>query len=214
MVKNQIIDMIKMMINNKFFLKTILLLVLAINSFAAFSQKTTKLTTSEKEGILLMREEEKLAHDVYSFFAEKYDIPIFKNITKSELVHQKSMIWLMEKYDIEDPSYEEQGKFRNKDLQKLYNKLTSQGNTLIEALKVGAYIEDLDIYDLKNLMKETENEDILRVYNRLLLGSKNHLRAFVRSLSGRGVEYKPEFITKDEMNTILNNSKQKNKNRR
>lgn len=203
-----------MMINNKFFLKTILLLVLAINSLAAFSQKTTKLTASEKEGILLMREEEKLAHDVYSFFAEKYDIPIFRNIAKSEVVHQKSMIWLMENYGIEDPSYEEQGKFRNKDLQKLYNKLTSQGNTLIEALKVGAYIEDLDIYDLKNLMKETDNEDILRIYNRLLLGSENHLRAFVRNLSGRGVEYKPEFITKDEMNTILNNSKQKNKNRR
>jgi len=201
------------MIESKsFFLSAGLLIVLAINSITGFSQNSTQLTAYEKEGILLMREEEKLAHDVYSFFVEKYNIPIFRNIKQSEVMHQKSMIWLMEKYDIKDPSFEEQGKFNNKELQKLYDRLTVQGNTLIEALKIGAYIEELDIFDLKKLMKKTDNKDILRVYSRLLWGSENHFRAFTRNLSNRGVEYEPEFLTKEEMETMLNKYNQRNRN--
>jgi len=201
------------MIESKsFFLSAGLLIVLAINSITGFSQNSTQLTAYEKEGILLMREEEKLAHDVYSFFVEKYNIPIFRNIKQSEVMHQKSMIWLMEKYDIKDPSFEEQGKFNNKELQKLYDRLTVQGNTLIEALKIGAYIEELDIFDLKKLMKKTDNEDILRVYSRLLWGSENHFRAFTRNLSNRGVEYEPEFLSKEEMETMLNKYNQRNRN--
>jgi len=201
------------MIESKsFFLSAGLVIVLAINSITGFSQNSTQLTAYEKEGILLMREEEKLAHDVYSFFVEKYNIPIFRNIKQSEVMHQKSMIWLMEKYDIKDPSFEEQGKFNNKELQKLYDRLTMQGNTLIEALKIGAYIEELDIFDLKKLMKKTDNEDILRVYSRLLWGSENHFRAFTRNLSNRGVEYEPEFLTKEEMETMLNKYNQRNRN--
>jgi len=201
------------MIESKsFFLSAGLVIVLAINSITGFSQNSTQLTAYEKEGILLMREEEKLAHDVYSFFVEKYNIPIFRNIKQSEVMHQKSMIWLMEKYDIKDPSFEEQGKFNNKELQKLYDRLTVQGNTLIEALKIGAYIEELDIFDLKKLMKKTDNEDILWVYSRLLWGSENHFRAFTRNLSNRGVEYEPEFLTKEEMETMLNKYNQRNRN--
>ncbi|HPA11825.1 MAG TPA: DUF2202 domain-containing protein [Bacteroidales bacterium] len=201
------------MIESKsFFLSAGLVIVLAINSITGFSQNSTQLTAYEKEGILLMREEEKLAHDVYSFFVEKYNIPIFRNIKQSEVMHQKSMIWLMEKYDIKDPSFEEQGKFNNKELQKLYDRLTVQGNTLIEALKIGAYIEELDIFDLKKLMKKTDNEDILRVYSRLLWGSENHFRAFTRNLSNRGVEYEPEFLSKEEMETMLNKYNQRNRN--
>lgn len=189
-----------------FVLKMGIVIILIINSFIGCTQNInlTTLTTFEKEGILLMREEEKLAHDVYSFFAQKYNIPIFRNITKSEVEHQKLVIQLMNQYGIEDPSYEEEGKFHNKELQELYDRLTVQGNTLIEALKIGAYIEELDIRDLKQLMKETDNEDILTTYNPLLWGSENHLRAFVRNLTNRGVEYQPVFLSAEEFNSILN----------
>lgn len=197
-----------------FLLKIYVVIVLSINTFIGFSQNTNTITYSEKEGILLMREEEKLAHDVYSFFAEKYDIPIFKNITQSEARHQESMIRLMNKYGIKDPSYNEQGKFHNKDLQELYHKLTAQGNTLVEALKVSAYIEDLDICDLKKLMKKTTNKDILWTYSRLLRGSENHYRAFVNNLSNRGVEYKPMFLSKNEVKSILNKDNQNSKTKK
>ncbi|NLX40946.1 MAG: DUF2202 domain-containing protein [Bacteroidales bacterium] len=192
--------------SDNFVLKMGIIVVLIINSFIGCAQNVnlTTLTTSEKEGILLMREEEKLAHDVYSFFAQKYNIPIFRNITNSEVEHQKLVIQLMDQYGIKDSSYEEESKFHNKELQELYDQLTVQGNTLIDALKIGAYIEELDIHDLKQLMKETDNEVILGTYDPLLWGSQNHLRAFVRNLTNRGVEYQPVFLSAEEFYSILN----------
>lgn len=195
-----------MQTNNNIVLRMGVAMILIINSFIGCTQNmdSTILTPSEREGILLMREEEKLAHDVYGFFANQYNIPIFGNIAKSETVHQKMVIELMSRYEIEDPSFDEEGKFHNEELQELYDKLTAQGTTLIEALKIGAYIEELDIRDLKQLMKETDNEDILATYNPLLQGSENHLRAFVRNLVNRGIEYQPVFLSIEEFNSILN----------
>ena len=195
-----------MQTNNNIVLRMGVAMILIINSFIGCTQNidTTILTPSEREGILLMREEEKLAHDVYGFFANQYNIPIFGNIAKSETVHQKMVIELMSRYEIEDPSFDEEGKFHNEELQELYDKLTAQGTTIIEALKIGAYIEELDIRDLKQLMKETDNEDILATYNPLLQGSENHLRAFVRNLVNRGIEYQPVFLSIEEFNSILN----------
>ena len=195
-----------MQTNNNIVLRMGVAMILIINSFIGCTQNmdSTILTPSEREGILLMREEEKLAHDVYGFFANQYNIPIFGNIAKSETVHQKMVIELMSRYEIEDPSFDEDGKFHNEELQELYDKLTAQGTTIIEALKIGAYIEELDIRDLKQLMKETDNEDILATYNPLLQGSENHLRAFVRNLVNRGIEYQPVFLSIEEFNSILN----------
>jgi len=195
-----------MKMKNTLIIKMGLAMMLVITSFAGCAQNLnlTALTGTEKEGIILMREEEKLAHDVYAFFANEYNIPIFGNIAKSEVVHQNLVIDLMNRYEIEDPSFEEEGKFHNKELQELYDQLTAQGTTLIEALKIGAFIEELDIRDLKQLMQETDNEDILGTYEPLLRGSENHLRAFVRNLSNRGVEYQPVFLSTEEINTILN----------
>jgi hypothetical protein len=195
-----------MKMKNTLIFKMGLAMMLVITAFTGCAQNLnlSALTRAEKEGLLLMREEEKLAHDVYAFFANKYNIPIFRNIAKSEVVHQNMVIDLMNRYEIEDPSFEEEGKFHNKELQELYDQLTAQGTTLIEALKIGAYIEELDIRDLKQLMQETENEDILETYEPLLRGSENHLRAFVRNLTGRGVEYQPVFLSVEEINAILN----------
>lgn len=190
--------------NNTLIVKPILAIMLIINTFAGCAQNLTALTNSEKEGILLMREEEKLAHDLYVFFANKYNIPIFRNIAKSEVVHQKLVIQLMSQYEIEDPSFDQEGKFHNRELQELYDNLTAEGNTLIQALTVGAYIEELDIRDLKQLLEETDNVDILETYESLLWGSENHLRAFVRNLSNRGVEYQPLLLSIEEFESILN----------
>ena len=94
---------------NNFVLKAGLIILLVINSIAVFSQKPIKLTTSEKEGILLMREEEKLPRCVW-FFA-KNTISDFKNIKQSEAQHQKLIISLMEKYNIADPSLKSRENF-------------------------------------------------------------------------------------------------------
>jgi hypothetical protein len=42
--------------------------------------------------------------------------------------------------------------------------LTSEGNTIENALSTGAFIEEYDIADLKKLIAETQNADIKLVY--------------------------------------------------
>ncbi|WP_372816136.1 DUF2202 domain-containing protein [Pyrococcus kukulkanii] len=46
-----------------------------------------ELTQEERDGLLYMVEEEKLAHDVYTKLDEKWGLEIFKNIANSESTH-------------------------------------------------------------------------------------------------------------------------------
>lgn len=163
-----------------------------------------ELTEAEIAGLLLMREEEKLAHDVYSVFYAKYGEVIFQNIAKSEAMHSSAVLTLLEAYGIEDPALEGEGEFSNIDLADLYTALIAQGSdSLIAALKVGATIEDLDIYDLTELLDENENEDVDRVYNNLLKGSENHMRAFTNVLTRFDETYVPVYISEEAYAAIL-----------
>jgi len=166
------------------------------------------LDEQEKEGILHMREEEKLARDVYLTLYEKWGLPIFKNIARSEQNHMNAVKVLIDKYGLEDPVEETgdaRGKFVNPELQELYYQLVTEGSeSIVDALKVGATIEDLDIKDLETYASETDNEDIKIVYNNLMKGSRNHLRAFTRQLERYNYTYQCQYISEQECEQIIN----------
>ncbi len=170
------------------------------------------LSDDEIEAINLMREEEKLARDVYLHLYKKWGLPIFWNIAGSEQRHMDAIGVLIEKYDLPDPAEEtETGDFSD-DFQKLYNDLTARGEkSLVDALIVGATIEDLDIFDLKEilLLENVNNTDIRTVFRNLLAGSENHMRAFVRQLSRNGEPYEAQFISPEELDEILSVSSQR-----
>ena len=159
------------------------------------------------EDLQFLKEEEKLARDVYLYAYAKYGTTIFDNISNSEQTHMDAVTELLATYNIEDVSLADAGQFSNQTLQTLYNDLTAQvDSSEIEALKVGATIEDLDIFDIEEMMTRTEASDILNVYEKLTCGSRNHLRGFEGQLSDRGETYVPQFISQDEYETILNGS--------
>jgi len=165
----------------------------------------------EKEDLLWMREEEKLARDVYLAMYDKWGLEVFKNIAKSEQRHMDAVKALLDRYNIPDPVKNEdaRGVFTNKQLQELYDKLIAQGSkSKIDALKVGATIEDVDIRDLNEALKRTDNEDIKLVYESLKAGSYNHMRAFVGQLRQNGSDYTPQYITQEEFEQILNSTQQ------
>ncbi len=165
------------------------------------------LSKEEIRDLLHMREEEKLARDVYLTLSSYYPLPVFRNISRSEEQHMRMIKLLLDKYSIPDPVAETGGRvgvFKDKHLQNLYDKLVSQGRrSLIDALKVGATIEDLDIKDLEEALSRTDNQDIKVVYQNLMKGSRNHMRAFVRLLRRYGSDYQPQYITQEEFNSIL-----------
>ena len=165
------------------------------------------LSQEEIDNLQFLKEEEKLARDVYLFSYDLYDQQIFKNISNSEQSHINSAAVILEKYDIQDLSLEERGKFTNDILQELYNDLTDLASTSLEnALIAGATIEDLDINDLNNFIINAKHDDIRDMYEKLNCGSRNHLRGFTNNLGNLGVSYDPQFLTKEEYNDILNGS--------
>ena len=163
------------------------------------------LSEDEKAGLLKMRQEEKLARDVYLKLYEKWGLQVFANIANSEQRHMDAVKMLLEKYGIADPITDDTiGVFPDAEFSGLFNELVGSGEgSEIDALMVGAKIEDLDIADLNNLLENTDNDDIKFVYERLRNGSYNHLRAFTRLLENYGQTYTPQYISADEYNEIL-----------
>lgn len=141
-------------------------------------KKSVTLTQEEIDGILFMREEEKLAHDVYVQFYDLYAHKIFLNISESEQRHTEAVLRLINFYGLEDTAKAGIGEFKNEELQELYDLLMSMGTNLISALEVGVIIEETDIEDITALMEQTEVKNILQVYGNLLNGSQNHLKSF------------------------------------
>ena len=162
------------------------------------------LTSPEVTGILLMREEEKMAKDVYTFFYNKFNYRIFNNISKSETVHAEAMLRLITYFKLSDPATKTAGTFTNPELQELYNKFVLEAKTVEDALRIGAFIEEYDIADLKKLIAETDNTYIKRVYTNLKGGSENHLRAFTSMLKLKGIVYEPQILNKEEYLSIIN----------
>jgi hypothetical protein len=169
-----------------------------------------ELSSDESAALLYMREEEKLAHDVYVTLDTQWSLPIFQNISQSEQIHTDAIKTLLDHYGLTDPASSEIGVFTNPDLQALYSNLVTRGSqSLAEALKVGAAIEEIDILDLQTHLAETDNADIQQVYNNLMNGSYNHLRAFVSTLNTQtGETYQPQYLSTEAYETIISASMQ------
>ncbi len=169
------------------------------------------LSAEEEVGLARMREEEKLARDVYQVLYQKWGHRVFNNIAQSEQRHMDAIKALLNKYNLPDPVTDSSiGVFTSPEMLNLYNSLVEQGRTsLIEALKVGATIEDLDIKDLYEFLEQTDNEDIEIVYQNLAKGSRNHLRAFTTQLSLNGVTYEAQFLTQEQVDDIITSPRER-----
>ena len=166
----------------------------------------SELTEAEIDGIRFMREEEKVARDVYIYLYEIHPLRPFLNISKSEQAHMDAIKYLIDAFDIEDPVGENpEGVFQNEELQELYDMLIEKGSTSREeALKVGALIEEVDIIDLRTeLDSVAQNEEVIRVYTNLCKASENHLSAFTRVLAQYDVQYIPVKLSQEEFDRIM-----------
>jgi hypothetical protein len=162
------------------------------------------LTAAEQEDLLLMREEEKIARDVYLRLYDQWGLRPFGNISGSEQAHMDMMLALLEHHGLADPVEGlPVGKFHRTDLQGLHDSLLEQGlGHQADAIKVGLLIEELDIADLRKATARTARPETLRVYAELERGSRNHLRAFYRWKQRYGIEYQTAHLEQDEFERI------------
>lgn len=185
-------------------------LLIGCNDSDEMTDVDDTISKQEIENLQFLKEEEKLAREVYLFSYDLYGQNIFKNISNSEQSHMNSVSVIMEKYGIKDLSFDERGKFSNLELQQLYDDLVDLSKISLEnALTVGATVEDLDINDLNNFISNADHQDMIEMYQLLNCGSRNHLRAYTNNLESLDLTYDPQFISVEEYDMILSSSGEK-----
>lgn len=165
-----------------------------------------EISDAEKEDLLFMVEEEKVAHDVYYLFYQNYSQQVFINIAQSEAAHICAVSSILDRYNIQNPTDNTAiAEFTNPALQALYDQLVTEGEaSLVSGLSTGALIEEVDIADLRVALQRTDNQDIALVYESLMKGSRNHLRSFVGNLSNQGISYQPQVLSEEDYLEIIN----------
>ena len=163
------------------------------------------LDTQEALDLAYMREEEKLAHDLYTAFYDLWAEPVFLHIARSEQRHTNGVLALLECYSQPDPAAGLlAGEFSDPGLQALYQELLSRGREdLLGALGAAALVEETDIADLDEALAVTDEAPLMRLYQRLQQGSRNHLRAFVGKIEDMGVVYEAQFLDQETVDAIV-----------
>ncbi len=109
------------------------------------------------------------------------------------------------KYRLMDPVVDDAvGVFVDQELAVMYGTLIADGSrSSLKALYVGAAIEEIDMIDLQHAIDETDNTDIQRLYECLMSGSRNHLRAYVGQIENLGIVYEAQFLSREEVDSIV-----------
>lgn len=154
-----------------------------LGAFCAFGPSALAQAQVEPSDILFLKQEEKLARDVYTKMYEKWGHATFKNIAVSEQRHMDAVDGLIARYGLVDDSSDDVSVFTLEEIQALYDALIEEGNQSLQAaLGVGVKIELMDIEDLNQMLAVAKDRPVIRVLSNLLQGSKNHLEAFNNAL--------------------------------
>ena len=168
------------------------------------------LTQQQINDLKFIYEEEKLARDVYAVMYKKWNIQAFNNIGSTEQRHMDAVQQLADSVGILIDNNLPQGKFNDAKLQQAYNDLVAKGlQSPEQALKVGAYIEELDIDDLNKITTNDLPANFRQTYDWLNLGSRNHLRGFVQSMTNQSIQYQPQILSQSAYDAIINSPQEK-----
>lgn len=150
-----------------------------------------ELTAEQAEHLSFVRDEERMALELYTGFAAMYRndperTAIFDQIASAEQNHFDAVGRMLDKYDVEDPAEGMSvGEYDNTPaIQELYDLLWAKGQlSWTDALESGVIVEETDIEDIGGILAQENPPDVERVYSHLLSGSWRHLAAFEKQLA-------------------------------
>ncbi|MDD2534310.1 MAG: DUF2202 domain-containing protein [Eubacteriales bacterium] len=193
-----------MKMRKEMFTSLILAVVLIASPSTVSALAVSPLSDIETADLLFIREEEKMARDVYLVLGEQWNNPVFDQIALSEQKHMDAIKKILDRYDMADPIIDEIGVFGDPDIQELYDALIARGMASeLEALEVGAFIEEFDIRDLWEAIEHTAVSKIKNVYVNICEGSYNHLVSFVDQYENlSGLDYEIQYLTPEEFEFV------------
>lgn len=196
------------------------------------SSVTSGLDADEISHLTFMREEEKLARDVYLTLSEMYPQQQTFSIiaSESEQTHTDTIRDRLHQFGLTDPNPdtnklpESIGVFTGSEwgwyFTEKFDELKLAGSRgELAALYVGALIEELDMHDIADCpqvmvdagykdpcgLHYTDERALINSYRSLIDGSENHLRAYVGQIEaviGEG-NYEAQYLTQGEVDVIL-----------
>ena len=197
---------------------------------AAGNDSASVLDFNEQTHLVFTCEEEKLARDVYQVLGRRFpEVGSFHAMAENKEDSNCAVKALMQKYQVSVPRVNHNvGVFSwgiyGRYFTEKYLVLTDQGrSSLLNALYVGAFIEELNILDIEHCpkvlvdinngindasacgMQYTDNPDVLAIYADLLDESSEHLRLLVRDIEkiiGTG-KYQAQVLPQEEVDAIL-----------
>ena len=144
-----------------------------------------------------------MAGELYRTFGEKQEVMPFRNIPRAEARHRQLLENLATRAGLAPARPTTAGHFETLAIQARYDALLARGQASpIEALKVGALVEEQDIADLRALAAATDSPELKAATTALEQGSRHHLNAFVRNLRARGIDYVAQVLTPAEVAEI------------
>ncbi|MBK8321586.1 MAG: DUF2202 domain-containing protein [Betaproteobacteria bacterium] len=164
------------------------------------------LTAEEASDLTFMREEEKLARDLYLALGERWGDTPFAAIANAEQQHMNTLLRMIVKYRLPDPAAGALiGEFRDADLQALHAELLEKGNrSALDALLVGGLVEEIDIRDNEDAAATSSRADLDIAYAALTCGSRNHLRAFAAGVAAAtGQAYVAQYLPPAQVGAIV-----------
>lgn len=140
-------------------------------------------------------DEERMAGELYLALGEMHAARPFTNIPRAEARHRELLQNLAARAGLPIPAATVAGRYETAAIQARYDALLARGRgSPLEALKVGALVEEQDIADLRALAITTDQAELKAAIAALERGSQHHLNAFVRNLEARGVSYAPQVL--------------------
>ena len=162
------------------------------------------ITKEEKQDIWFILEEEKMVRDLYYNFYQEYDNEVFEKLYKAENTQFEAVQQLVRNYNLEDPtSNKDVGKFKNLQIQMIYDELLEQGNENIkESMIASIDAQERSLRDVRENIERTDKDDIIFVFKNLETASKNHLRILMERLKEEGKDYESQYLEQADFDDI------------
>ncbi len=162
------------------------------------------LSDAARAALQFQVDEERMAGELYLALGEKHAARPFRNIPRAEARHRELLQNLAARAGLPAPAVTATGCYETAVIQARYDALLERGQaSLIDALRVGALVEEQDIADLRALAATTDHPEMLAAIAALQRGSQHHLRAFVRNLRARGVDYEAQVLPPAEVARLI-----------
>lgn len=165
---------------------------------------TSPLTADEIEFLYAMREDEKLARDLYAYFWTRYPTaPQIQRISKAEESHIAAIETVLDYYEISYPAMSAPGVFEDSTRQALYDELALKSETMLEAFQTMAFVEDRDLFAYKMVQSQITNANLSLLIENMIKASTNHLKAAIRQIFVRDGSYTSIYLSAEEYDAII-----------